>query len=304
MPFYKRFAFTLAIVALFGLAAAAQSQSYVQHENVVYRETDGIGLVMDVFTPKAEPNGLGIVDVISGAWHSDRGKIRDHERALTFEILCGKGYTVFAVRPGSITKFSVREMVANVKEGIRWVKAHAEEYKIDPDRLGLMGASAGGHLACLAAVTEESAAAESGSSGTNTDARVKAVAVFFPVTDLLDFGGKAADPRADDELSRLARRLAYPNGQGDATKEEVAQALTAMSPARLVTANAPPFLLIHGDADLVVPLQQSQLMVASLQKAGVSAELIVKKGGGHPWFTIYEEVKVLADWFDKQLISQ
>ena len=304
MQVMRTFALTFTIAFILSYSAQAQSHSYVQHENVVYHETDGIGLVMDVFTPKAEPNGLCIVDVISGAWHSDRGKIRDHERALTFEILCGKGYTVFAVRPGSITKFSVPEMVANVKEGIRWVKAHAGEYKIDPGRLGLMGASAGGHLACLAAVTEESAAAESGSSGTITDARVKAVAVFFPVTDLLDFGGKAADARAGDELSRLARRLAYPNGKGEASEEEIAQTLTAMSPARLVTANAPPFLLIHGDSDSVVPLQQSQLMVAALQKAGVSAELIVKKGGGHPWFTIYEEVKVLADWFDKQLMAQ
>ena len=60
----------------------------------------GVGLLMDVFTPTGEANGLGIVDVISGAWHSDRGKIRDHMRAQTFQILCAKGYTVFAVRPG------------------------------------------------------------------------------------------------------------------------------------------------------------------------------------------------------------
>ena len=300
MRIYKQ-AITSTIVAILHVASAAQAQSYVQHENVVYHETDGVGLLMDVFTPKEKSNGLGIVDVISGAWHSDRSKIRDHARAQTFEILCRRGYTVFAVRPGSITKFSVPEMVANVKQGIRWVKTHADKYRIDPDRLGLMGASAGGHLACLAAVTFGGGESNSDNNGEIPDASVQAVGVFFPVTDLLDFNGKAADARAGDELSRLARRLAYPNGQGDASDEVVTQALTAMSPARLVSPNAPPFLLIHGDADHVVPLQQSQLMVAALQKAGVSAELIVKKGGGHPWFTIYEEVKVLADWFDKQL---
>jgi dipeptidyl aminopeptidase/acylaminoacyl peptidase len=70
-----------------------------------------------------------------------------------------------------------------------------------------------------------------------------------------------------------------------------------------VTPTAPPFLLIHGDADPVVPLQQSERMVAALKEKGVSAELIVKRGGGHPWLTIHEEVQILADWFDTRLKS-
>ena len=120
--------------------ATAQEPPYVQHENVVYGEAHGVGLLMDIFTPKGDANGLGVVDVISGAWHSDRGKIRDHERARTFHTLCDKGYTVFAIRPGSITKFNVAEMLSNLNEGIRWVKEHAGDYQVDPERLGLMGA--------------------------------------------------------------------------------------------------------------------------------------------------------------------
>jgi acetyl esterase/lipase len=284
--------------------AAAQGLSYAQHENIVYAETDGIGLLMDVFTPKGKPNGLGIVDVISGAWHSDRGKLRDHERAQTFQILCAKGYTVFAVRPGSISKFSVVEMVANLNQGIRWVKEHSADYGIDGNRLGLMGASAGGHLACLAAVTAEGGDDTSSGDEKRTDTRVRAVAVFFPPTDFLNYNGKSVDARKDDDLSKLVRRLAFPQGLGEATDSEVTHMLTKISPARLVTPQAPPFLLIHGDADQVVPLQQSELMLAALKQANVSAELVVKQGGGHPWFTIHEEVKVLADWFDKQLANQ
>ena len=83
--------------------------------------------------------------------------------------------------------------------------------------------------------------------------------------------------------------------------DQVAEKLRQVSPARLVTDKAPPFLLIHGDADPLVPLQQSEKMVAALAAVKVPAELIVKKGGGHPWLTINEEVKVMADWFDKQL---
>ena len=65
-----------------------------------------------------------------------------------------------------------------------------------------------------------------------------------------------------------------------------------------------PFLLIHGDADKVVPLSQSKKLVEAITKAGGSAELIVKPGGGHPWMTIPQEVKVMADWFDKQLAGK
>jgi acetyl esterase/lipase len=287
-----------------GTPTAAQELTYEQRENVVYAEADGVGLVMDVFTPKGAGSGLGIIDVISGAWHSDRSKIRDHQRAQTFQILCGKGYTVFAIRPGSVTKFSAPEMLSHINDGIRWVKGHADDYKIDPDRLGLMGASAGGHLACLAAVTAGNGNEESKGENESTSTRVKAVAVFFPPTDFLDFSGKAIDARAADGIGERIRQLAFPQGLGEATDAEVAEKLTQISPARLITPHAPPFLLIHGDADTAVPLQQSERMLAALKQAGVSAELIVKKGGGHPWLTIHEEVQVLADWFDKQLAAK
>ena len=70
-----------------------------------------------------------------------------------------------------------------------------------------------------------------------------------------------------------------------------------------MTAAAPPFLLIHGDADPLVPLQQSQAMLAALKAKGVPAELIVKPGGGHPWLTLRVEVAVMADWFGKKLVE-
>lgn len=99
---------------------------------------------MDIFTPSGPKNGSAIVDVISGAWSSSRGKIRDHERAQFFSILCGRGYTVFAIRPGSISKFTIGEMIEHLQQGVVWVKQHAGEYDIDTQRIGLTGASTGG----------------------------------------------------------------------------------------------------------------------------------------------------------------
>ena len=268
--------------------------SYQRRENVVYAEVHGVGLIMDVFQPAGSKNGRGIVEVVSGAWHSDRGKLKDLSRARVFDILCRRGYTVFAMRPGSVSKFSVPEMVAHVESGIRWVKERAADYEIDAEQLGLMGASAGGHLACLTAVVN-------GRSTDKPDASFAAAGIFFPPTDFLDYGGRNLDPRGDDRLGKMVRRLACPDGVDGLTDEQIRQRMIDISPARRVTENAPPFLLIHGDADFVVPIQQSRALLAALEKNGVPAHLIVKKGGGHPWPTVHEEVAVLAAWFDRQL---
>lgn len=287
---HPRFA-PLALLLLFAITPLARAEGpYTQTEDVVFGEVDGVGLLMDVFKPTGKANGLAIVDVASGAWYSDRGKINDHKRAQMYDIFCGKGYTVFAVRPGSRTRFSIADMAANVKTGIAWVKKHAADYQIDADRLGLTGASAGGHLASLVGVTADDKAA------------VKAVGVFFPPTDFVEYRGKKLDfaNASEAELDPL-RKFVWPAGGGPASGSELEQKLTEISPARLVTSKAPPFLIIHGDADMMVPLSQSEKLIAALKAAGVANELIVKKGGAHPWPTIHEEVQVLADWFDKQL---
>jgi len=95
--------------------------------------------------------------------------------------------------------------------------------------------------------------------------------------------------------------LAFPGGVEGLSDEEIDAQLANISPARQVTENTPPFLLINGDADFMVPLQQSRVMLVALEEKNVPAELIVKPGGGHPWPTIDQEVAVLEDWFDRQL---
>jgi acetyl esterase/lipase len=277
---------------------ATQRLTYKQQQDVVFGEADGVGLPMDIFTPVGKRNGLAVIDVVSGAWYTDRGKIRDHQRGQFFQIFCGHGYTVFAIRPGSRSRFSAPEMVQNLRKGIHWVRDHAAEYGIDPDHMAICGASAGGHLACLAMVTPD----------VGKDKKViqpfSAAIIFFPPTDFLEWGGYAIDYTKNNDWGKLVRSLAISRSERlkqPLTKPELAERVRKISPARLVNAKLPPFLIIHGDTDPLVPLQQSQVFVEKLKAAGGEAQLIVKKGGSHPWPTIYEEVAVMADWLDKRL---
>lgn len=272
----------------------AASLPYDQHKDVVYEDTGGVGLLMDVFVPTGDANGLAIVDVASGSWYSDRGKIRDHQMARLYDIFCGKGYTVFAVRPGSRTLFTADEMVAHVKHGIRWVKAHASEYGIDPNRVGLTGASAGAHLAALTALTAEDGKADAKDALAKESSDVAAVGIFFPPTNFIQWGdGKPDFKRIGDIL--------FHGGIDGHTPEEIEAKARAVSPGLLVDGPTPPFLIWHGDADPLVPLQQSEFLTEQLKAAGTDVEFHIKPGGGHPWMTIYEEVALMGDWFDAKL---
>ena len=287
----------LVLVCVAAMRSAAQEDlPYTQQENVVYAEVHGTGLLADIFKPKGDSNGLAVIDVVCGAWHSDRGKMNDHTKAQVFSIFCAKGYTVFAMRPGSVTKYTGEELRAHVLTAIRWVKSKAPEYGVDPTRLGLLGASAGGHLATLAAVTPEEADPAAKDPLKHVDTRVKAVAVFFPPTDLAEM--IAGSPTLSDTISNLL----FSGGVEGHSPEEIQDKAIAISPSRQVKSGAlPPFLLIHGDADPLVPLRQSELFVDAVKAAGGKAELIVKPGGAHPWPTLPEEVAVMADWFGQNL---
>lgn len=294
--------FIALVVAWASLPPIAWAEApYEQREDVVIGQVHGVALTADIFLPTGPSNGLALVDIASGAWHSDRGKIEDHRRAQMYDIFCGRGYTVFAVRPGSSTRFTALEMADNVKQAIRWARSRHEEFKIDPERIGLAGASAGGHLACLVSVTGDDGKSNSKDPVQRQGCRVQATVAFFPPTDFLNWDGREFDPKASGPVGMLASRLVFQGSLKEHTDEDLIEGLTKISPARLVQSQAPPFLFIHGDADPLVPLQQSEVMVEALKKAGIDAELIVKKGGAHPWPTIHEEVAIAADWFDKTL---
>ncbi len=293
---------TISLVNMAFQVEANEVPNYVQLQDVVFAEVHGTGLLMDVFTPTGPANGRAIVDVASGAWHSDRSKIRDHTLAQLYTTFCGRGYVVFALRPGSKTRYTALEMDQHVKLGIRYVKENADKYGIEASKLGLTGASAGGHLATLAALTPTASDPIAKNKMDRHDTSVAAVAVFFPPTDFLEWrDGKMIDPKVLAPLLAVGANSAKEGALNGKSNEELQEMAKAISPLYQVRKPSVPFLLIHGDADEVVPLSHSQKLVEAIQSAGGSAELIVKQGGGHPWLTLPIEVAVMADWFDKQL---
>jgi len=185
-------------------------------------------------------------------------------------------------------------MLDNVRYGIRWVRAHADEYGIDPERVGITGASAGGHLASLAAVRPQAGDPDAKNPIMRHGSDVAAVGVFFPPTHFLQWGDEKPD------LERLGEIL-FPGGINGRSEADIEARAVAISPALGITGATPPFLIWHGDADPVVPLQQSEVFVAALQENGGEVTLKVKPGGAHPWLTIPEEVEDMANWFDEQL---
>jgi acetyl esterase/lipase len=277
-------------------APPAFGEVFEREENVVYEVVHGVGLVMDIFRPTGESNGLALVDTLSGAWHSGEAQVRDHFMATVFHTMTERGFTVFMVRPGSRSKFTAEEMVRNLHRGVRWIRHNAHEYGIDPDRIGMMGASAGGHLSLLAACTADDGDSGASDRVNRRSSRVQAVAVLFPPTDFLDWGGAAVS------MGRLGD--IFYNCPSDAgSEEEAIERMRELSPRHRIPAEGemPPMLLVHGDADEVVPLQQSEVFIEAAKAAGHNAELWVKEGGGHPWLTVYEEVALMAAWFEENL---
>jgi len=290
------------VLALLLLAAAATAKDYARKADVIYGRKHGLALTMDVFTPK-EPSGSAVIFVVSSGWFSSRGAMRPY----WYEELLQRGHTVFAVVHGSQPKYSIDEIVPDVRRAVRFVRHHAKAYGIERQRIGIMGASAGGHLSLMTATAGDPGKAESRDPVERESSRVQAVAAFFPPTDFLNWGRPGfsiadhpgpSNLRAAFDFKRFDPKTRLFVSVTDA--DEVEKRLAAISPLTHVSEDDPPALLVHGDRDGLVPLQQSEVFVAKLERAGVEAKLLVREGKGHGWM-LKPDVARVAAWFEERL---
>ena len=290
-------------------AVFADPRPYTRRRDVIYGYKSGVALTMDVFTPRKDANGAAILALVSGGWYSDQTTISSPRFAYIIDESVKRGYTVFAVCHGSQPRFTIPEAIADVNRAVRFIRYHARDFHIDPRRIGVTGGSAGGHLSLMLGVAGDRGNRRSTDAVERTSSRVQAVACFFPPTDFLNYGAKGkiafaedgvlADYRAAIDFRRLDKRTHRLEHITD--KDQLTKLYRQVSPLTHVSADAPPTLIIHGDADKLVPIQQAELMVERLKKEGVPAELIVKKGAGHGWGGMDKDMPAILSWFDKYL---
>jgi acetyl esterase/lipase len=296
----------LATVAAIALATPAVAQDFTRTEDVIYGRKYGLAMTMDVFAPqdKGKANGRGLIFCVSGGWYSAKEAINP-----TFiKPFLSRGYTVFAVVHGSQPKFTIPEVLEDMHRAVRFIKANAKKYGIDPDKLGIAGASAGGHLSLMQGSAGKPGNPLAADPVERQASGVAAVACFFPPTDFLNFGKEGNVALGDGVLKGFRPPFDFWERDKVTNKlvviedpERRKQIGREISPVTHVSKKSAPTLIIHGDADTLVPLQQSELMIAKLKEAGVPCELVVKKGAGHGWANIVKDLDTFADWFDKYL---
>jgi acetyl esterase/lipase len=297
----------LALVAVLvgPVAAPAQDAStYSRKEDVIYGRKFGTALTMDVFTPKEKANGLGLIFCVSGGWFSSHEAIN----AAFVTPFLKRGYTVFAVVHGSQPRFTVPEILEDMHRATRFVRAHAKDYQVDPDRLGIYGGSAGGHLSLMQGTAGKSGDPAAKDPLDRVSSRVQCVACFFPPTDFLNWEREGDEMNYQKVRNPFKPALAFTESDKDTRMatvitdaKKITETMRQISPIYHVTKESAPSLLIHGDQDNLVPIRQAKVFVEKLKTEGVPAELVVREGADHGWPTIAKDLDLFADWFDKHL---
>ena len=304
------------VLAIFLLVVPVSAQSqetpYTRTADVIYGRKFGTALTLDVFTPRKDANGAAIIAVVSGGWFSSHEAIDSPFVLPVVQEHVKRGYTVFAVVHGSQPKFTIPEAIADMNRAVRFIRLHAKDYAVDPDRFGITGGSAGGHLSLMQGTAGDAGDPKAKDPVARVSSRVQAVACFFPPTDFLNYGEKGKDAIGRGVLANFkaafdVRELDPKTKALERTTTEEEKLLELgrrISPITHVTPDDPPTLIIHGDADKLVPIQQAESFLAKLKEAGVAAELVVKKGAAHGWPDLAKDWAIIADWFDKHLAKK
>ena len=268
-------------------------------DGIVYGQRHGQPLTLDVIRPR-KPNGLGIALMVSGGWKS--GRPGDTPVWLMSPLL-RRGYTIFAVCHVSQPEATIMETVDDMNRGVRFIRLHAKEYDIDPKRIGVTGGSAGGHLSLMLAARGGPGNPEAADPVERESSAVQAVAIFFPVTDLLNLGSSVQNPGDGGPPKGYVQAFGFPEKFGaDSTNMPVWKIIgRASSPIYFVSSYLPPTLIYHGDADTLTPLDQSERFRATAAAQGRDVKLVVHPGGGHGWWSMIWDIRQVAAWFDEHL---
>ena len=270
--------------------------AYSRIDGIQYGERNGKPLTMDIIRP-SNPNGLAIAFMVSGGWKS---KAAGEMEAWLMAPLLRRGYTIFAVCHISQPDATVPEIIEDVTRAVRTIRYRAQEYHIDPNKIGISGGSAGGHLSLMLATRGKEPHPCPKDEVDRQSAIVQAVAIFYPVTDLLNLEGSTEDLGDGGPPKSFVKAFGP-----DALDKEKWQIIgRETSPIYFVHSDLPPTLIYHGDADTLVPLKQSERFRDEAVKYKRDVKIVVHKGGNHGWWSMVWDVRAFANWFDQHLRSK
>jgi acetyl esterase/lipase len=227
-------------------------------------------MLLDLYLPEKGQKPMPLIIWIhGGAWLG--GSKDNPSPALRFTR---DGYAVAQVgyRLSPEAKFPAQ--IHDCKAAVRWLRAKAAKYELEPNRFAAWGASAGGHLVALLGASGGMPELEGNVNDLKTSSRVQVVVDWFGPTDFLQIGNAESDLKHDAPDSPESKLIGGPLLEN---KDKAAKA----SPITYVSKDAPPFLIMHGDRDRTVPFNQSELLYAALMKAGVEVTFVPVKGAGH-----------------------
>ena len=276
-----------------GSAAPLAQRGGVQ-KDVTYCTADGVQLKMDLYLPAGGANAPPAPAVIyahGGSWRAGDKS----EAELLAPGLVASGYVVASINYRLAPQYRWPAQIEDVKCAIRSLKANAAQYNLDPSRIGLWGASAGGHLVSLAGLAGPQAGLEGNGGYPEQSSNVQAVVDMFGPSDF-------TVPPDPGSAPRIEALLGKPLAQAGAL-------LAQASPVTYVSKDAPPFLILHGDKDTVVPFSQSQTLYDRLKAAGASATLLTVKNAEHALIPsggpispgLIELGRIILDFFDRNV---
>jgi acetyl esterase/lipase len=290
-------ALTMLTLLILGSVRSASAEGNTRVRDVVYGRKFGLALTMDVWKP-AKPNGLGVIFLVSGAFKSEIDMVDSgFFGPVVFKPFLDRGYTLFLVCHGAQPKFTVSEIVPDIHRAVRFIRVHANDYGVSPERLGIMGASSGGFLALAIGTAGGPGDQAAKDPVDRASSRVQAVACFSPPSDLVNYGRVG---RSIVEYEPV-KFVWHAFGVQEKPKAEQIEALRKLSPLAAVTRDTAPTLIIHGDADPLVPYEQSERFIAKLAEHKVLHRLIARTNAGHGWPDMGKDHALLADWFDQRL---
>ena len=292
--------FLFIALSLLPLAAHCQSQAPDSNTLVVrdlnYAGTQEPRQTLDIYVPKvpAEKPLPLLVFIHGGGWEQGN---KDQGGGIV-RALVGDGAFIGASINYRLTdKGAFPVQIHDCKGAIRWLRAHAKDYGIDPTKIGVFGISAGGHLVSLLG-TSGGVKEMEGTVGGNLEqsSSVNCVIDFCGPSDFPTFGGKGSIIDPEKPETAITKLLGGPMSQ----HMDVAK---AASPITYVTKDDPPFLIIHGTKDNLVPLEQATEFNKALTDAGVSATMLTGVDGGHVFFNP-EIIKDMRLFLEKHLLGR